>query len=516
MEPMSLTSSSTKLSSPGTPLSPVRPLLSIVVPTKNERDNVAALVERLEAALPTVAMEIIFVDESDDGTRELVEALAGRCSREVVLLRQARERSCGLGAAVVQGLRAARARGSASWTPTCSTRRSSIAALLERAEASDRRPRRREPVLRRRRRRGLRLRRARCALSLAPRLPHGCCSRGRLRGVTRPDERLLPRAARGARPRRAAAARLQDPARDPRPHAGLRVAEVSVHVRRARTPGSSKASIREGAIALPRRCVARLRASPASGSSALIGSGRQHRRCFAFSPTSLGLYYVVSAVIATQGSTLWNFALTEMWVFRDATGREARGRAHGDVLPDEQHRAGAARAAARAAHLGARDALRGLEHDLARWSSRSCASGWPTPGSGQRREPSEVEPRPFSYDIHGIVSVSSDVRLPELERFRVGGLIGEPPTSGSASGRCRPNGHRPAVHYREGPGRLGFGVDDRHRRSQSRPTASRLLRCARRTCSTRTWSSRSCAGPSPSAATRSCTRRASRAASARS
>ena len=46
------------------------------MPTKNERGNVDALIERLEAVLPTVAMEIIFVDASSDGTAELVEEAA--------------------------------------------------------------------------------------------------------------------------------------------------------------------------------------------------------------------------------------------------------------------------------------------------------------------------------------------------------------------------------------------------------------------------------------------------------
>ena len=100
------------------------PLLSIVVPTKNERGNVAALVERLEAALPTVAMEIIFVDDSDDGTRELVDALAdGRPSRARP---GSRRRPSGGRRARRRGRRRAcarrAARGSASWTPTSSTR----------------------------------------------------------------------------------------------------------------------------------------------------------------------------------------------------------------------------------------------------------------------------------------------------------------------------------------------------------------------------------------------------------
>ena len=86
------------------------PLLSIVVPTKNERGNVVRLIERLEAVLPTVAMEIIFVDASSDGTAEAVEEAAGHSKREIVALRQASNRRIGgLGGAVVQGLRAARA-----------------------------------------------------------------------------------------------------------------------------------------------------------------------------------------------------------------------------------------------------------------------------------------------------------------------------------------------------------------------------------------------------------------------
>ena len=60
------------------------PLLSIVVPTKNERGNVVRLIERLEAVLPTVAMEIIFVDASSDGTAEAVEEAAGHSKREIV------------------------------------------------------------------------------------------------------------------------------------------------------------------------------------------------------------------------------------------------------------------------------------------------------------------------------------------------------------------------------------------------------------------------------------------------
>ena len=82
--------------------------------------------------------------------------------------------------------------------------------------------------------------------------------------------------------------------------------------------------------------------------------------------------------------------------------------------------------AARAAHLRARDPLRGLERALAGGPHARAlrARRHLDLGEGARR--ARRAPRPFSYDIHGIVTVKSDVRLPELERFRVGELIGEP------------------------------------------------------------------------------------------
>ena len=43
-------------------------------------------------ALPTVAMEVIFVDDSTDGTAELVEELAAESEHELVLLPQTKQR----------------------------------------------------------------------------------------------------------------------------------------------------------------------------------------------------------------------------------------------------------------------------------------------------------------------------------------------------------------------------------------------------------------------------------------
>lgn len=82
-------------------------LLSVIVPTFNERDNIAEIVRRLEATLPPQSWEVIFVDDaSPDGTAAGVRALA-RTDRRVRLISRHDRR--GLSSAVVEGVLAAAA-----------------------------------------------------------------------------------------------------------------------------------------------------------------------------------------------------------------------------------------------------------------------------------------------------------------------------------------------------------------------------------------------------------------------
>jgi dolichol-phosphate mannosyltransferase len=89
------------------------PQLSVVVPTRNEAANVEELVRRLAAALDGVAVEVIFVDDSTDGTPELLDELArghpAGAPLEVRAIVRPPEERTGLGSAVVTGLKAARA-----------------------------------------------------------------------------------------------------------------------------------------------------------------------------------------------------------------------------------------------------------------------------------------------------------------------------------------------------------------------------------------------------------------------
>lgn len=87
------------------------PTVSVVVPTRNEADNVPVLLERVFAALDGVDAEVCVVDDSDDHTPDVLRRLAeGSQGRIRCLLRAGPDRAGGLSTAVVTGLRMARGR----------------------------------------------------------------------------------------------------------------------------------------------------------------------------------------------------------------------------------------------------------------------------------------------------------------------------------------------------------------------------------------------------------------------
>ncbi|MCX7274446.1 MAG: glycosyltransferase family 2 protein [Burkholderiales bacterium] len=78
------------------------PLLSIVVPTFNERDNIAPLVARLHDSLRGLDWEVVFVDDdSPDGTAEAVREIAAIDTRVRCLQRIGRR---GLSSACIEGM----------------------------------------------------------------------------------------------------------------------------------------------------------------------------------------------------------------------------------------------------------------------------------------------------------------------------------------------------------------------------------------------------------------------------
>jgi len=88
--------------------------LSIVVPTRNERENIWPLIESLHTALLGLRVEVIFVDDSDDDTPGVIEDAARTMSSALFQIqlehRLAGEaRAGGLATAVVEGLNRAQA-----------------------------------------------------------------------------------------------------------------------------------------------------------------------------------------------------------------------------------------------------------------------------------------------------------------------------------------------------------------------------------------------------------------------
>jgi dolichol-phosphate mannosyltransferase len=81
--------------------------VSVIVPTFNERDNIAEVVQRLDASLKEVAWEVIFVDDdSTDGTASRVREIAQRNRRVRCVQRIGRR---GLSSACVEGMMASAA-----------------------------------------------------------------------------------------------------------------------------------------------------------------------------------------------------------------------------------------------------------------------------------------------------------------------------------------------------------------------------------------------------------------------
>jgi len=87
----------------------VRPDVTIVVPTRDEAENIGPLLERITTAARSCSLEVLFVDDSDDDTPVEVHERGIRSPIPVHLLhREPGERHGGLGGAVVAGMREAR------------------------------------------------------------------------------------------------------------------------------------------------------------------------------------------------------------------------------------------------------------------------------------------------------------------------------------------------------------------------------------------------------------------------
>jgi dolichol-phosphate mannosyltransferase len=112
------------------------PEVSVVIPTYNERKNVASLIARLERSLVGMAAEVVFVDDSDDGTAAAISAT--RSSLPVhVIHREGRQRAGGLSTAVLRGVAAAHGRYVVVMDGDLQHPPETIPSLVARANASE-------------------------------------------------------------------------------------------------------------------------------------------------------------------------------------------------------------------------------------------------------------------------------------------------------------------------------------------------------------------------------------------
>jgi len=450
-----------------------RPVVSVVVPTRDEIGNIEPLLERLAQVAPDISMEIIFVDDSSDGTDDEIRRLAPAQRRRVTVLHRDRdERWGGLGGAVVDGLQHARGTWICVMDADLQHPPEVIEQMLESANAGS------------------------VDLVVASRFCRGGVHNlGRLRGLLSDGSSTL---ARVCFPR--VLRKVSDPMsgfflfrRDAvdiehlKPHGFKILLEILVRepsLRRTEVPftfaernaGTSKASMAEARRYLIHLGTLRLTAAARLMAFAAVGlTGLAvNTLLLALFTSTFGFYYVLSAILATQGSTLWNFVLSERWVFRGAVHRHSRTRRvvlfyavnnaalalRGPMLIVLTSVAGIHYLLSNVISLGALTVARFLIADTWIWSKRQLRGG----------------KRIHRYDIHGLITVDSTVALPELERFRVESLS-ELPSISVRIGRVLPSASSAnRLVYDEGLGRAGFAAQITRRGHRLEIVASELLR----------------------------------------
>ena len=222
----------------------------------------------------------------------------------------------------------------------------------------------------------------------------------------------------------------------------------------------------------------------------------------------LHIYYLFSAVLATQCSTLWNFAFTESWVF--SASPEGRPRRFLLFLLLNN-----AWLLARAPLMYSLTDLLGINYmvsnfvalalaTLARFAIADTAIWRPTVAAVatdpaiEREAIESVEgvsdDRSFFffplkaryYDVHGIVSIRSEAKLPELESFLVPSLRSIPDITitvgkggfGGLRRRAAVTKDGEAISYVEHLGGAGFAMRIKPDGKTMRVRVSRLLKAS--------------------------------------
>ena len=417
----------------------VAPVISVVVPTRNEAGNIEFLLDRLENAFVGSHIEIIFVDDSTDETPQVIEAAAKRFPALAVRLihRPPEQRADGLGGAVVAGLTAAQSTYACVMDGDLQHPPEVVPVMLKTAVdktadlvVATRRSADSQVV-------GLNIRRNLVSLGL-DKLARILFPR-ELRGVSDPlTGFFLVRVEAvnlGALRPKGFKILMEILVRNPK----LRKAEVPFRFGE-RFAGHSKASMTEVWKYLT--LLWRLRVNEGFlrlAGFALVGaSGILVNSLTLYLGTDkLHIYYLLSAGIATVASTLWNFILTETLVYRAKSRAGGVGRRFAlffvmNVLalslrtPMIYALTSLLNIHYVVSNLISLALLTVLRFELADnmiWSPASPNLSINQPTLKARSIGMKNQ---YSYSIHDIVTVVSDGILPELEPFEVQSVIPDP------------------------------------------------------------------------------------------
>lgn len=437
--------------------------LSVVLPTRNEQQNVGRLLTMLKQSTAQVQTEVIIVDDSDDQTAAVVQqSMTDLAIDGQLIVRPEGQRTDGLSGAVIAGIKQARGTYVCVMDADLQHPPEIIPALVERAEETT------------------------ADLVLGSRFAPGATIEG-LGPLRHLLSRGLTALVRLVFPRRLA--KVSDPltglflfrrsvvATDELRPSGFKILlEILIRIPRLRVAelpfvfaprhaGQSKGTLKEGFRFLlhfarlavwTRMKFLRFLLVGATGlavNSAALAAFRE----------LAGTEVVLAALAATQFSTLWNFALTEVWVFgrRDtASPRAARFAVYwainnlafvvrGPLL--------AVLVSAVGMHYLISNLISIFVLTLARYF---VADRWiwrPV------RRAYDQQSFDFAYDIHGLVQVLSSFQLPELEHFRANGVEAAPDIRLRIERRRMSRPADDTVRYGEWLGRYGFEVSVTYR-----------------------------------------------------
>lgn len=448
--------------------------LSIIIPTKNEAKNISTLLKRIDAIVHVPSLEVIFVDDSDDETTEVIEQVAKSFSFPITVISRPPGRRNGLGKAVIEGISVARSKWVLVMDGDLQHPPELIPQLMDKARTTGVSLVTTSRLAKGGGTTGLSFRRqlvshtlAFLSLVLFPK--HLQQVSDPLTGffLIRRDvlelDQLQPEGFKIL---------LEILIRTPQ----LTVAEVPFNFGE-RHHGESKANQFE-AFALFRQMFRLLMLSQWRLVSfiAVGGTGLMvNTLLLVLFAESLGMHYLLAAVIATQGSTLWNFGWTEGWVYSDranhSQGRGARMLSfllmnnsmlllRGPLLALLVSWLGMHYVVANLISLMVMTLARFLIADRVIWSPQQA----------------DIQlKKVHSYNIHNIIRIRSEQELPELAYFRTNQLDGPIDIDVRIVGNPNSYEQPDSISYSEFLGRFGFCIVMNRTEDLTQIYASRLV-----------------------------------------